>query len=102
MEGRLSLATLHLWRRKTGQPRHSRIGRGIELRDNGHLMLQTMVDVGLEGVWGTDFQFRSELHTAPVGSVEAEKMLEDGVAELAKALKEGIDALLVRLTGEEG
>ena len=79
-----------------------RMGRCIELRDNGHLMLQTMVDVGLEGVWGTDFQFRSELHTAPVGSVEAEKMLEDGVAELAKALKEGIDALLVRLTGEEG
>lgn len=78
-----------------------RMARCVELLDNGLLALQTMVDVGLEGVWATDFHWRSDLHSAQVGSVEAEKMLEDAVAELAHELRKGIDALVERVaTGE--
>jgi len=50
-----------------------------------------MVHVGPEGVMGTDFDSQLEIRSAPVGSVEAEKMLEDGVRDLSEALKAGVD-----------
>jgi hypothetical protein len=35
--------------------------------------------------------------SAPVGSVEAEKMLEDGIRELTDALKRGVEVFVEKL-----
>jgi hypothetical protein len=58
-----------------------------------------MVHVGPEGVMGTDFDSQLAIRSAPVGSVEAEKMLEDGVADLAAALKAGIEVFVEKQPG---
>jgi hypothetical protein len=43
---------------------------------------------------GNYFAWESGERSAPVGSVEAEKMLEDAVNELSDALGEGVDAFV--------
>jgi serine/threonine protein kinase len=71
-----------------------RMSRCLELFDDGTLRLLLMVFVGPEGVMGTYFDSQLEVRSAPVGSVEAEKMLEDGVRDLSDALKTGIDVFI--------
>jgi serine/threonine protein kinase len=71
-----------------------RMGRCLELFDDGTLRLLLMVHVGPEGVMGTYFDSQLEIRSAPVGSVEAEKMLEDGVRDLSGALKAGVDVFV--------
>lgn len=71
-----------------------RMGRCLELFDDGMIHLLMMVHVGPEGVMGTYFDSRLEIRSAPVGSVEAEQMLEGGVADLSTALKEGVDVFV--------
>lgn len=71
-----------------------RMGRCLELFDDGTLRLLLMVHVGPEGVMGTHFDSQLEIRSAPVGSVEAEKMLEDGVRDLSSALKAGIEVFV--------
>jgi serine/threonine protein kinase len=92
---------LHRWQRCTllapfDRPGSStlRMGRCLELFDDGTLRLLLMVHVGPEGVMGTDFDSRLEVRSAPVGSVEAEKMLEIGIRDLSEALKTGIDVFV--------
>ncbi len=43
---------------------------------------------------GTYFDSKLEIRSAPVGSVEAEKMLDDGIRDLSSALKTGIDVFV--------
>lgn len=76
-----------------------RMGRCLELFDDGTLRLLLMVHVGPEGVMGTDFDSQLGIRSAPVGSVEAEKMLEDGVSDLAVALKAGIEVFVEKQPG---
>jgi serine/threonine protein kinase len=71
-----------------------RMSRCLELFDDGTLRLLLMVFVGPEGVMGTDFDSQLEVRSAPVGSVEAEKMLEDGIMDLSEALTAGIDVFV--------
>ena len=68
-----------------------KMGRSIELFNDGDLQLRLMVHVGPQGVMGTDFDWVLDERSAPVGSVEAEKMLDDGVRELTDALKRGVE-----------
>jgi hypothetical protein len=74
-----------------------RMSRSVELLDDGTLLLHMMIHVGLEGVMATNFNWHREVSAAPVGSVEAEKMLDDGVRELAEALGHGIDVFVDQL-----
>jgi serine/threonine protein kinase len=53
-----------------------RMSRSLELLDDGTLLLHLMIHVGPEGVMGTNFNWHREVSSAPVGSIEAEKMLE--------------------------
>jgi serine/threonine protein kinase len=71
-----------------------RMSRCLELFDDGTLRLLLMVHVGPEGVIGTFFDWQSEVRSAPVGSVEAEKMLEDGIRDLSDALKKAVDVFV--------
>lgn len=68
-----------------------RMGRCLELFDDGVLRLLLMVHVGPEGLMGTDFDSGLEVRSAPVGSLEAEKMLEDGARDLSEALSRAIE-----------
>jgi hypothetical protein len=79
-----------------------RMGRSLELISDGSLKLHLMVHVGPEGVFGNYFNWQFAERSAPVGSVEAEKMLEEGVDELSNALKEGVDAFVEHLPDEPG
>lgn len=71
-----------------------RMSRALELYDDGKLYLLLMVHVGPEGTMGSYFDSQIEIRSAPVGSVEQEKMLEDGVRDLADALRAAIDVFV--------
>ena len=74
-----------------------KMGRSIELFNNGDAQLRLMVHVGPQGVMGVDFHWELDDRSAPVGSVEAEKMLEDGIRELTDALKHGVNVFVDKL-----
>jgi hypothetical protein len=68
------------------------------LTDDGTLYLLMYVDVGLEGVMESYFTWSpSSLRSAPVGSITAEIMLDEGVGELVKVAKDGAIALIENL-----
>jgi hypothetical protein len=74
-----------------------RMSRSLELLESGLLALHLMVHVGREGLMATSYNWHRPVASAPVGTVEAELMLEDGVRELTDALREGIDVLVKEL-----
>ena len=74
-----------------------RMSRSLELISNGSLIVRTLIDVGLKGVMQSYFTWMPQERSAPVGSVEAEKMLADVVQELSDALKDGIEAFVEHL-----
>lgn len=55
------------------------------------MILRTLLEVGLDGVMQQDFYWKSNERVAPVGSVEAERLLEEGVQELAEQLRVALD-----------
>jgi hypothetical protein len=74
-----------------------RMSRSLELLSNGLILLHLLVLVGPEGTMGSYFDWQLEEMSAPVGSVEAEKMLEDAVRELSDALRQGVDVFVEHL-----
>ena len=71
-----------------------RMSRSLELRDDGLILLHLLVLVAPQRTMGNYFAWESGERSAPVGSVEAEKMLEDAVNELSDALREGVDVFV--------
>lgn len=70
-----------------------RMSRALELLDDGSLHLYLMVFVGPSGVMGSYFSWAlQQPAAAPVGSIQAEQMLESGIQELAKALEKGVES----------
>jgi serine/threonine protein kinase len=78
-----------------------RMSRSAELFSDGEFLLRLWVHVGLEKVMESIFDWQSPDLSAPVG-VEMEKMLQDGVAELAQGLKQGVEAFVEHLPADEG
>lgn len=78
-----------------------KMSRSLELLESGELVLRTMVDVGYEQAMQTEYHWASGEWVAPVGSIQAEKMIEDGIAELAEKLREGIEAFVGHALGDE-
>src|SRR6266567_2612115 len=79
-----------------------RMSRSIELFSDGEFLLRLWVFVGPQKVMGSFFDWQSPDMSAPVGSVEMEKMLQDGIAELSQNLKQGVDVLVEHLPADEG
>jgi hypothetical protein len=71
-----------------------RMGRGIELLEDGEVLVHTLVNVGHVRVNSTAFNWRSTGHSAPVGTVESEKMLQDVISELLGQLRPAIEAFV--------
>jgi serine/threonine protein kinase len=63
-----------------------RVGRGIELLEDGSLVIRTIIDLGLDGVMQTDMHWAGAERVVPVGSTEQELALQEATAELAEQL----------------
>ena len=74
-----------------------KMGRSLELLSDGRLLLRTMVNVAPGRTMGSHYHWQSEDRYAPAGSVEAEKMLDEVVSELAEVLKRGVDVFVEHL-----
>jgi serine/threonine protein kinase len=81
-----------------GGPSHRpltlKVGRGVELMEDGALAIKTMISCGYENISPVNYFWLSEPRTAPVGSIEAEQMLQSAVQELADRMPEGLEAFL--------
>lgn len=74
---------------EVGRPQHPfalRIGRSLELTDSGLIRLHLYVDVGFKGLSGSDFHWKPPPAESPVGSVDTERHLVDGVNQAASVL----------------
>jgi hypothetical protein len=79
-----------------------RMSRSMELFSDGDFLLRLWVHVGPERTMGSFFDWQSPDRSAPVGSVEMEKMLQDAVAELSQGLRQGVDVFVEQLPPEAG
>jgi serine/threonine protein kinase len=79
-----------------------RMSRSVELFSDGNFVLRLWVFIGPQKVMGSFFNWQSPDMSAPVGSVEMEKVLQDGIAELSQNLKQGVDVLVEKLPADEG
>lgn len=73
------------------------MSRSLELLDNGLIVLNLLILVSPKATMGNYFTWESGDRSTTVGSIEAEKMLEDAISELSEALKQGIDVFVERL-----
>ena len=76
--------------------------RALELTEDGTLIFRTLVDVAHASFGGSDYSWQSGATTAPVGSVEADRMLESGIADLGVKLREGLAAYVEHLPEPTG
>jgi hypothetical protein len=53
-----------------------RMGRGVELIEDGQLIIRTMVDLGLDGVMQSDMHWMSDERIVAVGSIQQEAALQ--------------------------
>lgn len=63
-----------------------RMGRSVELAHDGQLTVRSLIAVGHPGRLGADHFWQSQPRTAPVGTIEVEKVLQDAVDELKDQL----------------
>ncbi|HVC07356.1 MAG TPA: serine/threonine-protein kinase [Solirubrobacterales bacterium] len=73
-----------------------RMGRGVELVEEGQLVIRTMIDLGLDGVMQSDMHWTSEERVVPVGSVRQEGALQEAIAELGGKLGEALQILAAK------
>jgi serine/threonine protein kinase len=73
-----------------------RVGRGVELIEEGQLIIRTMIDLGLDGVNQSDMHWTSEERFVPVGSVRQEAALQEAVTELGRKLGEALQILATK------
>ncbi len=76
-------------------------GRGLDLTGDGTLVFRAFVLVGHEVVGGTRYSWESEPLEAPVGSVDSDRKLEEGVTALAERLQAGLRVFVADLPERE-
>jgi hypothetical protein len=65
-------------------------GRGLDLLEDGEVVIGAYVIVHFEEVMGVDFHWSSGDRSAPAGSIEAERAIQQLVTELAVELDKAI------------
>jgi hypothetical protein len=73
-------------------PYKLRIGRALELIEDGALIIRSMIDLGLDGVMSTDIHWVPDPPQVPVGSIQQEQAL----VEVVEALSHQLEAALRR------
>lgn len=96
---------VELWQRCTKLPTGPdynqyalRCGRGIEIDDQGQLVLHAFIDVGFLKVAGSAFSWTAQERRATGGSIEADQAITESVEEIAEKLKEALAAFADGLT----
>jgi hypothetical protein len=80
-----------------------RMSRSVELFSDGVFKLHLWVHVGPEkAMGGAFFDWQPDDLSAPVGTVELEKMIQDGIGRLSESLEQGVEAFVDHLPAEEG
>jgi hypothetical protein len=74
-----------------------RMSRSLELRGDGIILLHLLILVAPQKVSGNYFEWQPPERSAPAGSAEAEKMLEDAVREMADVLTKAVDVFVERV-----
>jgi hypothetical protein len=74
-----------------------RMGRSLELTTDGALIFRACIDVGHATIGGSAFDWASGEHTAEVGSVQADVMLQHAIAEVAPQLESAIEAFVEKM-----
>jgi len=69
-------------------------GVGLDLTESGTLVFRTYVLVARRAVMGNDFFWQPPPAEAPVGSVAADRMLEDRVAAIGEPFKAGLEVFV--------
>jgi len=77
-----------------------RLGRGIELTDDGALIVRVAIDVSYPRTSGTAYGWHSDELQAPVGSVESAAQLQQVAEETQTRLKEAVTAFLDNLADD--
>lgn len=70
-----------------------RMGRGVELIEDGQLIVRTMIDLGLDGVMQSDMHWTSDDRIVPVGSIQQEAALQEAATELGAKLRDALQIL---------
>lgn len=78
------------------------MSRSVELFSDGEFLLRLWIFVGPQKVMESFFNWQSPDMSAPVGSVEMEKILQDGIVELSENLEQGVDVFVEHLPADEG
>jgi hypothetical protein len=73
--------------------------RGIELSASGRLCVRAFLYVPYEGVFGHTFNWQSERESAPVASLEVDRMLESISVPLSLQLPAALEAFVNGLPG---
>ena len=68
-----------------------RMGRSVELAHDGELTVRTLIAVGYPTLGGDNHLWQSQPSSAPVGTLEAERLLQDVVDELKDQLSLGLE-----------
>ena len=76
-----------------------RIGRGLELTRDGVLIVRALVDVSYPSIEESDFFWQSGEREAPVGTIEADRMLQDAVIELGQQLETAVAVFVDKAPG---
>jgi hypothetical protein len=76
-------------------PHGLRMGRCVELLDDGTLLARWTLFVGPERSAGSDFN-QTERYQAPVGGIEQSRMLDQFVSDLAERLPLALEAFVDR------
>jgi len=74
-----------------------RMGRSLELTEDGNLTARSLIAVGHPSMGGDNHLWQSQPHSAPVGTVEAERMLQVTAAELKDQLSVGLELFVNNL-----
>lgn len=72
-------------------------GQGLELTADGTLIFRAFVLVARQHMGGGAYSWESGASEVPVGSVESERMLEEGVSALADRVQEGLTVFVAEL-----
>jgi hypothetical protein len=75
-------------------------GVGLDLTEGGTLVFRSYVLAANREVMGSEFFWQSQPADAPVGSVAAERMLEERIAELTEQFKVGIKVFAEKASDE--
>jgi serine/threonine protein kinase len=76
-----------------------RMGRGLELTGDGALIFRALIDISYPSLGGSDFFWQSGEREAPVGTIEADRMLQDAVMEVEQQLEKAVAVFVDKAPG---